>query len=167
MKSRTRSRSRPRILHKAGHITKVSITQCERTPKLVILVDCYRTTLSKDYPPWQGCSLSAPISNWPFKSWTVFFVSILQVLFLLSFPPCNGSKSSPVQSNTRVWYVVELITVNKSPILFCMPYSSWLFGLIKRNLTIRQRRRHENVAEKQTSHHFKLFRDYPIIRPVA
>ena len=50
-KSRTRSRSRPRILHKAGHITKVSITQCERTPKLVILVDCYRTTLSKDYSP--------------------------------------------------------------------------------------------------------------------
>ena len=123
VKSRTRSRSRPRIsrsliLHKAGHITKVSIIQCERTPKLVILVDCYRTTLSKDSPPWQGCSLSKPISNWPFRSWTVFFISILQVLFLLSFPPCNGSKSSPVQSNTRVWYVVELIhNTDSSPFL--------------------------------------------------
>ena len=167
MKSRTRSRSRPRILHKAGHITKVSITQCERTPKLVILVDCYRTTLFKDYPPWQGCSLSTPISNWPFKSWTVFFVSILQVLFLLSFPPCNASKSSPVQSNTRVWYVVELITVNKVPSYFVChildDFLAWLRGtLLSDNGDV-----HENVAEKQTSHHFKLFRDYPIIRPVT
>ena len=59
----------------------------------------------------------------------------------LAFRFAIVSKSSPVQSNTRVWYVVELITVNKSPILFCMPHSWWLFGLVKRNLTIRQRRR--------------------------
>ena len=39
------------ILHKAGHIIKVSITECERTPKLVILVDFYQKTLSKDHPP--------------------------------------------------------------------------------------------------------------------
>ena len=85
----------------------------------------------------------------------------------LAFRFAIVSKSSPVQSNTRVWYVVELITVNKVPSYFVChildDFLAWLRGtLLSDNGDV-----HENVSEKQTSHHFKLFRDYLIIRPVT
>ena len=75
----------------------------------------------------------------------------------LAFRFAIVSKSSPVQSNTRVWYVVALITVNKSPILFCMPYSWRLFGLINRNLTIRRRRRPWKRCWKRDFASFQTF----------
>ena len=83
----------------------------------------------------------------------------------LAFRFAIVSKSSPVQSNTRVWYVVELITVNKVPSYFVChildDFLAWIRG------TLLSEHVQENIAEKQTSHHFKLFRDYLIIRPVT